>query len=196
MSSTTVGQESDSVSPATPDQEALDQMENKPTMGELDKVRNILFGDQIRIYEERVEKIENKFRKKLDQLGADISNQIKEMEDRSRAQYDEILELLGKESHTRESQKDSIKEDFKELKNSLKEFSKAQQERLETFGKETSETLSAETGRLETGFQERLDSMASQWQEAFERVEKEKLSGEQLAAILTRMAGDLDGKSK
>ena len=85
-------------------------------MGELEKVRSILFGEQIRIYEERMKKIEDGLNEKIAQISGVL-------EDFKQSQEEKLDALDKSLVSTLETQTRNLEQDFKEKIEALaKEF--------------------------------------------------------------------------
>ncbi len=141
-------------------------------MGELEKVRSILFGEQIKVYEERVQALEGKMAQNLDALRSDLSEQMKAMDDRIKAQFDEMLELLGKETNSRENQRDSLKKELGKMGDTLDAFKAVQETRLDSVDAAFKSAMKEERAVIEQNLQENMQDLSEELRAAFEKARR------------------------
>ncbi len=160
-------------------------------MGELDKVRSILFGEQIKVYEERIARIEEGLKQNLEILGADINQQIKALDERFKSRYDEILELLGKETHSRENQKDALSRELEKMGGLFDAFKESQQGRLNELNESMKSSLQMESQRFDAESREKVQALSIEFKEGLSRLEQGTLNRAQFADLLAGMAEEI-----
>lgn len=164
-------------------------------MGELDKVRSILFGEQIKVYEERIAQIEDGLKQNLEVLGSDINEQIKALDERFKSQFDEILELLGKETHSRENQKDTLSRELEKMSSVFDAFKESQQGRLHQLDESMKASLQAESQRMDSALREKVEALSVEFKEGLSRLEQGTLNRMQFADLLASIAEEISPNS-
>ncbi|MDX2194357.1 MAG: hypothetical protein NW201_13460 [Gemmatimonadales bacterium] len=79
-----------------------------PTPESLDKVRDILFGSQMRSVDARLKSVEDRFQRDLAQLRADAGRQLADTEAQLRQQLRELGDRLAAESAERTRRMDAV----------------------------------------------------------------------------------------
>lgn len=160
-------------------------------MGELEKVRSILFGEQIKVYEERIHALEGKVSKNLDALRAEMGGQLKDMEDRFKAQFDEMLELLGKETNSRENQRDALKKELAGVSETVEAFKAVQESRLESVDEAFKAAMKEERAGIEQSLQENMRDLSEELRQALQKLEQSALYRGKFAEMLTSLANEI-----
>jgi len=90
-----------------------------PGLGELDKVRNILFGRQEKAYEERFAEVETRLNKMISELNQNIESRINEIENMFN-EFEQNLKLKMQDAEASSSQEISeVRTDIENLNSSL-----------------------------------------------------------------------------
>lgn len=165
-------------------------------MGELDKVRNILFGEQIRLYEERMQHMEDGLKTDLATLRSDLKAQIKDMDDRFKVQFDEMFELMGKETHSRENQDEAIARDLSQLTETFEDFRISQGKKLEALDGSLLATLESRTHNLESDLREKIDALSAELKTALDRLEMSAVHRARFADLLSGLAREISPNGK
>lgn len=160
-------------------------------MGELDKVRSILFGEQIRMYEERMERMENGLKTDLAALRSDMKAQIKDMDERFKVQFDELIERLEKEVHSRETQDEAITRDLGQLTETFEDFKISQGKQLEALDGSLLATLESRTHNLETDLREKIEAMSAELKAGLDRLELSAVHRARFADLLSGLAREI-----
>ncbi len=161
-------------------------------MGELDKVRSILFGEQIKVYEDRIQQIEESLNQNISDVRAEIGNQIKDLDDRVKGQFDELLELIGKETHSRENQRDLLKAELEKVSSVLSDYQKVQDEKLGDLSASVKEALQGEMKGLEKELSQQIKSLSESSEKAMAKIEDDTLKRSQLAELFAGLARQID----
>ena len=157
-------------------------------MGELDKVRSILFGEQIKVYEERMQQIEANINQNLANVRSDIDQQIKDLDSRVKSQFDEMLELIGKETHSRESQKDLLQAEDEKVSAIFEDYKKVQDDKLGAVGESVKQSLQEEMKTIEKELGDKIRSLSDVSEKTFTKLEDDTLKRAQLAEMLAGLA--------
>ena len=182
---------------ATNDQKESTDSLTDTHMGELDKVRSILFGEQIKVYEDRIQQIEESLNQNISDVKAEIGKQIEDLDNRVKGQFDELLELIGKETHSRENQRDLLKAELEKVSGVLSDYQKVQDEKLGDLSASVKEALQGEMKGLEKELSQQIKSLSESSEKAITKIEDDTLKRSQLAELFAGLARQIapDGNS-
>ena len=154
----------------------------------VDKIRDILFGGQMRDYEKRLDAMEKRFEQAVERSARDLERRIERLDKYAKREVEKIAEQI------RAERKDRIAEARKgtgEI-NSLTE-------QVETWFAESDEQLATESKDLRSALHEQVDNLTAQirdmhgqlqatLQKETTELQDTKLASEDLAALLTEVA--------
>jgi hypothetical protein len=143
----------------TPIPDVLDQSSG---LGELEKVRTILFGEQIRAFETRMRAIEATFTERLDVLRQDVRTQFAALA----AEQGAIAQRLA-------------------------EVERGLAQRVEAVAQEHQAALQARAEDLHQALSARIDELGERQRSTHVRLDADKIDRTQLAAFLTHFAEQL-----
>lgn len=138
-------------------------------MAELDKVRSILFGEQIRSTEDRLAKLENS-----------LLDKLKSVQDRIEARLDEIDKKLV-----------DRKKDIDTLETNLGDHKKAIADELKKVDEALRETIVSAASTVAQDFQEKTDALSQALEDSTGQLQKAKVDRHKLAALLSQLAEGL-----
>ncbi len=156
--------------------------------GNVDKIRDILFGNQMRDYESRLAAMEKRLAQSIEQSARDLERRIDRLDKYARREVDKLTEQIKAERRDRTA----------EGKKGTSEFSDFA-EQVEAWFAEVDDQLAGEMKTLRTTLHEQGKELAAQIREAHAELQvalqKEateladvKLAREDLAALLTEVA--------
>ena len=138
----------DAAPPAAPDE----------TPENLDKVRDILFGGQMRAVESRLKRIEDRLRREHEALRTDMEKQIQALEKQTRKDTDGLAEKLNGEQAKRG-------EDIKGVNAALRDTARSLEKRLAKLD----ESSNAADAEIRSQLLEHMEATAAQLRELTER---------------------------
>lgn len=156
--------------------------------GNVDKIREILFGGQMRDYEQRFADLETRLTKNIELLSSNMEKRIERLDNFVKR---EIVKLSDQVKEDRKVRREEGKQGSRELKDL------AQQ--VESWCAELEEQIGSETQELRSSLQEQGEELSSLVQETHEQLSEnlateargladEKLAREDMAALLTEVA--------
>jgi len=162
--------------------------------GNVDKIRDILFGSQMREYERKFQRMEERIGKEISSLREESSKRIDSLE----SYVNKELEALGDRLKGEQSQRtEAVEELTAEIAKAAKLLEKKIGELEDTLGKNTrdlrqqildqSKTLSGDIGKRYEETNEALDRAAGELRE--DKVDRSALS-EMLTELALRLSGD------
>jgi DNA-binding ferritin-like protein (Dps family) len=125
----------------------------------LDKVRDILFGGQMRAVESRLKRIEDRLRREQEALRSELEKEIQALEKQTRKDVDGLAEKLSGEQAKRG-------DDIKGVNAALRDTARSIEKRLAKLD-ESSNTADAE---IRSQLLEHMETTAAQLKELTERV--------------------------
>lgn len=88
-------------------------------LGNVDKIRDILFGGQMRDYDKRFKRVEDRFIQENMNFREEISQRLKVLEERMDSEIDSLTEKSKLERQERQAALSEVERDIKALKNEL-----------------------------------------------------------------------------
>src|SRR5690349_12418668 len=180
------------MSEARRDREAATEAVEDLTATSLDKVREILFGQELRKNDQRFSKMEERLVKELTALGSDTKKRLDALDSVSRAELDGLSKAVRLESSEREAL-------GKELARAMQEIAKAVDKKLAQADaqfvkalRETQAELSAEVRALREEVKKSLEEAAVESEKRTRQIQSTKLDRGQLASLLIELAQSLE----
>ena len=180
----------------TAKKEAVVDSEQLAEDGNIDKIRDILFGVQVRDFERRFSKLEAKFDKDLDDLRQDTREQLNKLEELMNKEVNALTDKIYEEQDLRG---DALKKLTSDLQNASRDLEKQITKLGEKTAKNESDIRTQildESKALTDTIQKKQDeTMASLKKEATE-LRDDKADRAALADLFTEMAMRLTGDFK
>ena len=156
--------------------------------GNVDKIRDILFGGQMRDYEQRFAELEKSLNQSVDRLGRDLEKRIERLDTFARREIDKLTEQVKAEKKDRVADSKRGAGDVKELT-----------DQVETWFAEVDDQLATEAKDLRTSIHEQHESLSRLINETHEQLNdmltaqsrsltESKLAKEDLAGLLSEVA--------
>lgn len=124
----------------------------------LDKVRDILFGGQMRAVESRLQRIEDRLRREHEALRADLEKQMQALEKQTRKDHDGLAEKLNSEQAKRS-------EEIKGVNAALRDAARSLEKRLAQLD----ESSNAADAEIRSQLFEHIEGTAAQIRDLAER---------------------------
>lgn len=156
--------------------------------GNVDKIRDILFGGQMRDYDQRFAELEKRLGQSIDRLGRDIEKRIDRLDAYARREIEKLTDQLKTEK------KDRIA-DGKRGAGEIKELT----DQVETWFADVDDQLATETRDLRASLHEQHEALSQLISETHEQLSEAlgaesraltdaKIGREDLAALLSEVA--------
>lgn len=160
-------------------------------LGELDKVRNILFGEQIHAYELRIKRLESQLREGLDALRFEMRDGRKELEDLVQARTEELTQLIEQERQSQATQNEGVDESIRKMFDFVKEQNSLQEERLREIDTALRTSLNEEKGEILNDLNKKIEALSESFKEAVGKLSDDKLNRAHISQLLIQMAEQL-----
>lgn len=156
--------------------------------GNVDKIRDILFGGQMRDYEQRFADLEKRLTKNIELVSSNFDKRVERLNSYAKREIEKLSDQVKEERKAR-------REDGKQGASDLKELS----QQLESWCAELEEQIGSETQDLRGILQEQGEELSGMIHDTHEQLSKTltaetrdladgKLARDDLAALLTEVA--------
>ncbi len=159
-----------------------------PGLGDIEKVRDILFGKYVSSFEDRFAQLEKRLEADVEELKDRLSRKIESMDDA-------VNQSLSKLDQQIESEKSERDAELKNLQNTLGEAETALQHAISMMEDQANQDLAAVRASLEESHQELLDQTLSvqaqlvgQLEEQKKELQGDKVGRQALALMLDEVA--------
>ena len=169
--------------------------QGKSEQKDLNKIRDILFGQQVRTHEQRFERLEQKLEEERDRLRNDFHSQISQLEDRLVEHVDRLSEQIRTETSDRQSADESIRQTLADKDTEINSQLSSLDERLTETRRETLAELKHEVTTLRAEMETKIDELFSNLErESASRTHNIEKEREKLSALFGQMAQQLQGE--
>jgi seryl-tRNA synthetase len=164
--------------------------------GSLDKVRDILFGSNMRDYEKRFVQMEEKFISEAAELRAEVRKRCDSLETFVKREIDALNERLKSERGERlTSEKESTQEVRDFMKNSEKKLNQLDESLIKTQ-RDLHEQMLSQSKELSEEIRQKADALAAAMERAVKELRNEKTDRQALASLFTEVAMRLNHQFK
>jgi len=156
--------------------------------GNVDQIRDILFGSQMKDYERRFQRLEEGLKKELADLRLDLKSQFDNLEQHHRSEFKDV-----RDAQTRET-KDRL-EAVQELSESIKENAELNYQRIKELeadldrrAAELRDQILNQSRKLAEDIQQRDDRLSNELSQTESMLDDRKLDRSALAQLLVEVA--------
>lgn len=164
--------------------------------GSLDKVRDILFGANMRDYEKRFVQMEEKFIAEAADLRTEVRKRCDALETYVKREIDALNERLKSERNERlAAEKESTQETRDFMKNSDKKLNQLDESLVKTQ-RDLHEQMLSQSKELSEEIRQKAEGLAAAMERAVKELRNEKTDRQALAALFTEVAMRLNHQFK
>ena len=163
--------------------------------GNLDQVREILFGAQSRGVEKRLARVEEELPKRVAEMREELKRGIATLEAYARHEIDSLNERLRAESKERNAGDEDLSKRLDEAGKALRKEISGLDERATVAQRDLRQHLLDQAKRLDDEIQRRCDDLAAALARAVEELRSEKADRKAVAGILHEVAMRLTDES-
>lgn len=164
--------------------------------GNIDKIRDILFGVQVRDFDKRFNKLEAKFEKELEDLRGDTRQQLDKLETFIGKEISALTDKIYEEQDLRSDAVKKLTEDLQKASNDLEKTINKLSEKTTKNESEIRTQILDESKSLNDAIQKKHEDMSSSLKKESEELRDEKADRAALADLFTEMAMRLNGEFK
>ncbi len=160
-------------------------------VGNVDQIRDILFGTQMRNYEKRFVRLEERVSKEVSQLREDTRKQITALETFFRNELDSLIERLAGEQKERTSRDEQLGAELESLSKALEAKAAELDEKLTRTARDIRQQLLGQSKSLSDEMQARYAELSASLEREAEELRSAKLDRSKLSEMLTQLALNL-----
>jgi Skp family chaperone for outer membrane proteins len=174
-------------------EEILQASAGKPVAGgadaaHIEKIRGILFGPQMRDYERRFTRLEDRLRQETADLRDEQKKRFDTLEAYVRSEVDSISERLATEHAERDSSMKGLSAELKELGRSLQEKARQLEEQAAKSQREQRQHVLEESKSLAEEIRRRHQDVSVLLEREIEQLRVHKADRDALASLFTEVA--------
>lgn len=162
----------------------------------LDKVRDILFGNQIREVDKRFARLEERLIAELVNVRDETRKRLDALENYIRQEVDSLTERLKKEQVEREAVVRSLSEENKNINSSLENKIAQFDEQTTSRQRELREHILNQSKSLQDDLQQKYEEILALLKRETQELQKDKTDRSKLAALFTELAIRLNADNK
>ncbi len=178
------------------DDASLSGGETASDLKNLDKIRDILFGAQVRDHERRFTRLETQLLAEAAQLRNDLKQRFTELEQYIRDEVEGLTARLQSEQQNRTASIGQIATDLENLAETLRASAASLQDRGEKAESEIRQALQTEASALKESFTQRHAELSATVETAVERLSAQKTDRASLAALFQELSQRLSDERR
>jgi hypothetical protein len=160
-------------------------------VGNVDQIRDILFGTQMRNYEKRFVRLEERLSKELTQLREDTRKQFSALETFFKNELEELIERLAGEQKERTLRDEQLGAELEALSKALEAKAAELDEKLTKTARDIRQQLLGQSKTLSDDIQAKYAELSASLEREAEDLRTAKLDRSKLSEMLTQLALNL-----
>lgn len=156
--------------------------------GNVDKIRDILFGGQMRDYEQRFDAMEKRVTQSIERVSRDLDRRIERLDGFARREVDKLAEQIKAERKDRTAEGKKGAGEFGNFADQVEVWFAEVDEQLSSESKDVRETLHEQCTDLTAQIRENRDQLQASLQKEAAALADVKLGREDMAELLTEVA--------
>ncbi|WP_009634426.1 hypothetical protein [Synechocystis sp. PCC 7509] len=160
--------------------------------GNLDKVRDILFGGQMRDYEKRFNRLEDRLVNELGSIRDDVKKRLDSLEMYIKQEVEALNEGLKTEQLQRDETTKEVAQEVKDTTKSLEKKIGQLDEQSNQRQRELRQQILDQSKNLDDDMRQKYESILSAVNREFQELRSDKADRSTLAALLTQVAMQLN----
>ena len=156
--------------------------------GNVDKIRDILFGGQMRDYDQRFDDLEKSLAQMIERLGRDLEKRIDRLDNHARREIDKLSEQIKSEKKDRIADTKRGAGDLQHLTDQVETWFTEVDDQLATEAKDLRESLHEQQETLSQLIRETRDQLNESITAESRSLADAKLGREDLAGLLSEVA--------
>jgi len=154
----------------------------------IEKVRTILFGNQMHEYDRRFSQLEGFVQQKIDSLRDDTKKTIGALENYAKKEVQSLAEKQKKEKDERNEAMKELKQEIKELRKSFEKKSSELSDQASTTERELRQEILELSKNLREEIKQSSEKLSEELSKAVQELRTDKINRTDLAGILTEIA--------
>jgi len=166
--------------------------QSQDTDGNVDKIRQILFGGQMRDYDQRFDALEKRITQNVEHLTKKLEGQFELLSTRTQQEMDKLSAQIDSERKERLSDNKGAGKDLQDLKSSAEDRFTQLNEQLGSETKELRNALLDQSDELTTLIRSTCEQISSDLEKEANDLSDKKLARADMATLLTEVAKQLN----
>jgi hypothetical protein len=162
----------------------------------IDKVRDILFGSQMREFERRFARLEERLVKETNDLKNDLRKHLEALEQYARQETETLSDQIKAEHADRIESDGNLSRDLKEASRALERRTATLDEQLSKAQREQRQSMLEQHQRLSEEIRQKVDEVLAALAREAHELRSDKADRATLASLLTEMAMRLNNEFK
>ncbi len=158
----------------------------------VERIRDIIFGAQMRDYEERFESLERRLGEVIRELSQTLEQRIDKLNQLVLKQFGQLNRELQRESRERGEGHGQLESRLEETHSSLSQSIDARRVETEKALSQLQDLLSQQTSETADRLRRKLETLIRETKESLERLSSQKADRTRLASLLSEVARQLD----
>ena len=183
-----VSQRDDEATPKAP------SMATELPPGNIDKIRDIIFGNQMRDYEKRFGRLEDRLLKESSELRDELKRRFEQLEAYTRTEFEAIAEQLKNEQGERSTAEQALTQELRDLGRATDRRAVQLDEQAVKNARDLRQQLLDQAKQLSEELRLKADHLAATLDREADELRKDKTDRAALAALFTEMAMRLTGE--
>ncbi len=164
-----------------------------PEDGNIDKIRDILFGSQSRDFERRFSRMEERLSNDISEMRDDVRKRLESLEEYIKSEVKSLTERLGGEQNSRADAVKSLSDDLKDLSHNFDKKVTNLNDQSAKSESEFRQQMLAQSRSLSDEIQKKHSESQTSLNREAEKIRDEKTDRTALAELFTEMAMRLTG---
>ncbi|MEL7451127.1 MAG: hypothetical protein AAFN78_18075 [Pseudomonadota bacterium] len=160
----------------------------------VNKIRDILFGGQMRDYDRRFEELDSRLAADVERLSKDLSSRMDNLESYIARELATLTERLTQEKTERSADREASQEEIRELAKQSTQALSALDEQTASEARSIRAALLQQANEMSDMLREARDALAAETKKQSQSLEDRKVAREELAAMLSEVALRLNGE--
>lgn len=160
----------------------------------VNKIRDILFGGQMRDYDRRFAELDSRLAADVERLAKDLSTRMDNLESYIARELGAITERLAQEKNERAADREASQEEMRELAKQSSQQLSALDEQASTEVRSLRTALLQQSNEMAEMLREAHEALAAETKKQSQSLEDRKVAREELAAMLSEVALRLNGE--
>lgn len=156
--------------------------------GNVDKIRDILFGNQMRDYEQRLDAMEKRLAQTMERTARDTERKVERLDKYARRELDKLAEQIKAERKDRAAETREAASELNNLTEQVEAWFTEVDEQLARDAKDLRNTLHDQGEDLTTQIRETHSQLQAALQKETAALAASKLAREDVVALLTELA--------
>lgn len=156
--------------------------------GNVDKIREILFGGQMRDYEGRFLDLEKRLTQRIDRLGSELEKRVERLNTYTKREVDKLSERIKTERKDRIADAKSGERDMKDMSRQLEGWYGELEDRFDVESKDLRKSLHEQSEDLSVLIAETRDQLSVELKDQTRSLDDAKVAREDLAGLLSELS--------